>query len=126
MRISNPMGCCLRVLILVLTWTVSSRAQDFTGFLGRITDPSGAPIVSAQIKATEETSGLSNTAVSNELGDFELRGILPGTYTVEVELQGFKKDVNRGVVFYARQPRRLDVQLEIGEVTQSLSVDEQG
>jgi hypothetical protein len=94
----------------MLTWTVSSRAQDFTGFLGRIIDPSGAPIVGAQIKATEETSGLSNTAVSNELGDFELRGILPGTYTVEVELQGFKKYVNRGVVVNARQPRRLDVQ----------------
>ena len=115
-------------------------AQDFTGFRGRVTDPSGAAVVGATIKvqdftsfgvgsgltAVEEKSGMTQSTVSNEVGEYELRGILPGTYTMEVELQGFKKYVNSGVIVYARQPRRVDVQLQLGEVAESITVDEQG
>ena len=60
------------------------------------------------------------------MGDFELRGLLPGSYTLEVELSGFKKFVNSGLVVYAGQARRINVTLEVGEVADTITVEEEG
>jgi len=111
--------CCLLIPPL-------ADAQDFTGLRGAVTDPSGLPVPAASIKVTQEGSGFTKSTASNELGEYELRGILPGTYTMEVEVRGFKKYINQGVIVYSREVRRVDVQLTIGEFTDSISVKEQG
>jgi hypothetical protein len=118
--------CMLTCLFSSLLAPSSTQAQDFSGFRGRITDPSGGAVVGAEIKATEEKSGLTQSTVSNEVGDYELRGILPGTYTIEVVLPGFKKYQNTGVIVYGRDVRRVDIQLELGEVSSTVTVQEQG
>ncbi|MSO21701.1 MAG: hypothetical protein EXQ58_00295 [Acidobacteria bacterium] len=51
---------------------------------------------------------------------------MPGTYTMEVEVRGFKKYINQGVIVYTRKVRRVDIQLTIGEFTDSVSVKEEG
>lgn len=101
-------------------------AQDFTGFHGRVTDPSGAAVPGATLRVTEEKRGLAHSAVSNDVGDYVLNGVLPGTYTLEVEMPQFKKYRNTGVIVYARQTRRVDISLEIGDVAQTVSVKEEG
>lgn len=110
----------------VLMFSTQLAAQDFAGFRGRITDPSNAVVVAAEVKATEEKSGSARTTASNQDGEYELRGILPGTYTIEVSLTGFKKYENKGVIVYARDVRRVDVQLALGEVSSTVEVTEQG
>src|SRR5438552_3830696 len=95
-------------------------AQDYTGFRGKVTDPSGAAVVGATIKATESQYGRTFSTVSNDVGDYELRGVLPGTYTLEVTAASFEKYVNTGVIVYARDVRRVDVKLNVGEVTSTI------
>ena len=101
-------------------------AQDFTGFHGRVTDPSGAAAPAIIVKVTEETRGFVNTAKANEVGDYTLQGILPGSYTIEVEMPQFKKYRNMGVIVYARQSRRVDIKLDLGDVVQTVTVKEEG
>lgn len=113
-------------LVVLLLLTTQLEAQDFAGFRGRVTDPSGAVIVGAEIKATDEKTGRVFTATSNQKGEFELRGIMRGTYTIEATQTGFKKFENKGVIVYARDIRRVDVQLELGEVSSTVEVSEQG
>src|SRR5438094_6187427 len=122
-------GAQRKLMVLVLACILPTvmipalhEAQDFSGFRGRITDPSGAVVSGATIKVTEEKSGLTKSTVSNELGEYELRGIFPGTYTMEVELTGFKKYQNKGVIVYGRDVRRVDVKLELGEVATTVTV----
>ena len=99
---------------------------QLSGFRGTVTDPSGAAIVNAEVTATNEGSGISRTTVTTEVGDYELRGLDNGTYTIAVTLPGFKRYVNTGVVVYAGDVRRVDVELEIGEQATEITVSEEG
>ncbi len=99
---------------------------QLSGFRGTVTDPSGAAIVNAEVTATNEASGISRTTVTTEVGDYELRGLDNGTYTIAVTLPGFKRYVNTGVVVYAGDVRRVDVELEIGEQATEITVSEEG
>ena len=74
----------------------SALSQDFTGIRGTVRDPSNAAVVGVTIVAKEEAKGFTHQTLSNDVGEYELRGILPGTYTVTAELSGFKKFENRG------------------------------
>src|SRR5882724_13272691 len=113
-------------LVLLATIGYPLCAQDFTGFHGRVTDPSGAAAPAVIVKVTEETRGFVNTAKANEVGDYTLQGILPGSYTIEVEMPQFKKYRNMGVIVYARQSRRVDIKLDLGDVVQTVTVKEEG
>ncbi len=58
----------------------------------------------------------------NEQGLFQINYLLPGTYKVEVELQGFKKYVQENVIVQIGETRKLAVVLEVGGVQESVSV----
>ena len=125
---STPIGlsALLTGLIAFILAAPLATAQEYGGFRGKVTDPTGAIVVSADVTATSESTGLGNSTVTNEVGDFELRGLAPGSYTLEVELSGFKKFINSGLVVYAGQARRINVTLEVGEVADTITVEEEG
>ena len=127
-RHSTPttVSAMLAGLIAFILAAPLATAQEYGGFRGRVTDPTGAIVVSADVTATSESTGLGNSTVTNEVGNFELRGLSPGSYTLEVELSGFKKFVNSGLVVYAGQARRIDITLEVGEVADTITVEEEG
>jgi protocatechuate 3,4-dioxygenase beta subunit len=102
-----------RSLILgVLLTSIALRAQDFASIRGLVTDSAGAAVTGAKVQVTEEKRGLSYSTATNETGEYELRGLLPGTYRLIVEgPSGFKKFESAGVVVYARELRRVDVPL---------------
>ncbi|MFN0165369.1 MAG: carboxypeptidase regulatory-like domain-containing protein [Bryobacteraceae bacterium] len=116
----------LAMLALLALTTPYANAQDYAGFRGTVTDPSGAAVTGATITATDEKSGRAQKTTSNDAGEYELRGILPGTYTIEATLPSFRKYQNTGVLVYARYVRRVDIKLEVGELTSTVTVREEG
>ena len=62
------------------------------------------------------------SVVTGEGGDFIRPALKPGTYTIEVEARGFRKAVQRNVVLTAGDRTGVNIQLTIGEVTQSVEV----
>jgi len=117
----------LLTLLVLLAWSQGIGVAQVTygTFRGLVTDPSGAGIPGASITATEKTRGFTKTVVSGPDGIYEIPSLLEGTYTLTAELQGFKKYVNDNLVLYARDLRRADIQLEVGEVTQEITVESQ-
>jgi hypothetical protein len=115
----------LFALILSLS-SLPLLAQEFTGLRGNVEDETGARVTQVEITATEEATGLKRTTISNELGIYELRGLPPGTYTVSAELAGFKTYANSGIIIYAGRPRRVDIVLEVGVITDTVTVEEMG
>ena len=105
---------------------VPGLAQDFAGMRGTVVDETGAVVIGVDVTAKEENSGLSYATVTNEVGEYELRGLTPGTYTLMAQLAGFKKYENTGVIVYAYQVRRVDIPLEVGQVEQTVTVVEVG
>jgi hypothetical protein len=89
---------------------------------GRITDPSGAVVPKAQIKATQVATGMTRTTVSNSDGTYILPGLPVGPYTLEVQAPGFSRYVQSGIVLQVGNNVALNVILKVGAVSQQVQV----
>ncbi len=100
-----------------------ATAQEYRGtILGRITDPSGAAVVGASVEVQNVATNAVVKAASNEAGNYQVPFLLPGNYTVRVELAGFKKIERPGVRVSTNEPVTLDFTLELGATTESVTV----
>jgi len=75
---------------LLLSFVASANAQTFRGAInGTVTDPSGAVVPGAQVKATEKSTGIDHSTLSTSDGQFAFQDIPVGTYTVVITAMGF-------------------------------------
>ena len=116
----------LRIAVLCLTllnFPSSLRGQADTGRLqGTVTDPSGAAVLGADVSITNTATSFTQKTSTNELGYYAVSALLPGHYRIEVAAQGFKKVV-RDLDLQVAQIGVADFKLDVGEVTQSITVD---
>src|SRR5579872_5183262 len=99
--------------------------RDVGSISGTVTDPSNAVFPNAKVQATGETTGYVYATVTDADGEYTLPGLNPGVYTVTITAtSGFKKFQTTGIIVYAEQIRRLDVKLEVGATTQTITVKE--
>jgi hypothetical protein len=112
---------CLTTICLLLPALLS--AQGASGrVLGRVADPSGAVLSAAKITLTNEATGISRDANTNESGDYSFVDVAPGTYTVQFELTGFKKNVQKSVIVDVNQVVTLNSTLQIGGSQETVEV----
>jgi hypothetical protein len=76
----------------------------------------------ALVKATNDQTGVSRSAFSAEDGYYRIPDLLAGTYQVRVELSGFKTAVKSDVALTAQSITNLNFTLEVGEVTQTVTI----
>src|SRR5512143_1655998 len=101
----------------------SLAAQEARGRLtGRVTDTTKAPIPAASVTVKDATRGTTVTSITNNEGLFQVPYLLPGTYQVTVEVSGFKKHVQDGVVVQMNETRDLPIVLEVGAQEEAVSV----
>ncbi len=112
---------CLTAICLLLPTLLP--AQGASGrILGRVADPSGAVLSAAKITLTNEATGISRDANTNESGDYSFVDVAPGTYTVQFGLTGFKKNVQKGVIVDVNQVVTLNSTLQIGGSQETVEV----
>jgi len=98
-------------------------AQEFRSTLtGRVTDPSGAVVAGAKIAAIEETTNTRYDTVSNADGLYTFPLLLPGTYRLNVEVKGFKKYSQTGIVIGTNTRVGQNILLTVGEMTDSVII----
>jgi len=111
---------------LVLTLTVSTLPllpQSFTGsILGTVTDPGGAVVPGASVTVTSLDTNRVFEGTTNEVGNYVIANLQRGQYQIEVTSPGFKKFVRRGIVLEMQQQAKVDVVLEVGDVSESIEV----
>jgi len=83
---------------------------------------SQAVIPGVTVTATNEGTNISTTSVSNEAGLYVFVNLVPGTYTLTCELQGFKRYINKGLVFQVGASVTINITLETGEVNTEVVV----
>ncbi len=115
-----------RVLAITLGLFLSASvapAQFDTGQIsGFVRDASGAVIPGATVVVTNEGNGEQRTTTTNESGFYVLPNLVVGTYSASAEAKGFKKFLQRGIQLSAAQKIALDIQLQVGSMTQSVEV----
>lgn len=97
--------------------------QEFRANIsGTITDPSGAPIAAARIEAISAERQVRYEAVSNDLGIYLIRFLPPGTYSLSVQKDGFKRAQRDGIAAQGADRLSVDIRMEVGGVTESVTV----
>lgn len=112
----------LAVFLLVFFSTLVF-GQEFRGSIsGRVTEASGAAVPNATVTITNVATNTPTTTSTSDAGDFTVLYLIPGRYMVTVEAQGFKKTVRQGIEVRVGDRLVLDLQLEVGGVTETVNI----
>jgi hypothetical protein len=113
---------CLPCLI-GLALVVGANGQTTNGNIrGTVVDPQGAFVAGAIVTGRNMDTGLSVPATTSSAGVFALSNLPPGRYTVTVEAAGMKKYTQEGITVATNSTVGLDIKLEVGSTTQSVTV----
>ena len=113
------------LVISALVNVAATQAQVLYGtMVGNIADPSGRAVAGATVIAVETQTGIERHEQSNSAGEYSMNNLLPGTYTLRAEANGFSKVESTGVIVAANRIVRLDEQLaSISSVAQRVEVN---
>jgi hypothetical protein len=111
------------VVALLLASAAAAFAQTSGGTItGTISDPAGAVIAAAQIQARNTETSAVYPVASSSTGNYTIVDLPAGTYELSVSVAGFKRYVRPGLIVQAAQTIRVDVALEVGGATESVTV----
>ena len=117
----------LVLLVAALGVATTATAQSVLGTIrGTVLDPQSAVVTKATVLITDESSGVPRTVETDAEGRFEAATMRPGTYRIEVITDRFKKYEQTGVVLRAAGSIRVDIKLELGPITESVTVSAEG
>ena len=89
---------------LIAAFASLTVAQSTGGrVLGRVSDPSGAVLSGVKVTIVNEATGVSRDTTTNESGDYVFPEVQVGTYRVEFDQKGFKKNIRRSVALDINQ-----------------------
>jgi hypothetical protein len=99
---------------------------QFGQITGLITDPSGAVVPAATVTVNSQQTGVKKSAETNANGEYTITPLIPGVYDVTVAKAGFKSATHSGIILDVAQTARVDVALEVGQVSQEVTVKSAG
>ena len=105
----------LAFLLALGVFTLPAFSQSTSGrIVGRVADPTGAVLANVKITLINEATGASRDTQTNASGDFNFVEVVPGSYRVDFELTGFKKNVQTSVLVNVNQVVTLNSVLQVG------------
>jgi len=119
MRVRNVLfGLFAQLLVVGSLWAQSDRGA----ITGTVTDPTGAVVPGVQVTATNADTKVQSSATTNDVGLYSILNLPIGRYTVAFSKQGFKTYDRAGITVAIGQVVRLDATLQVGAVTESVTV----
>jgi hypothetical protein len=107
--------------LLLAGWIAVGQAARGT-ITGTVADPAGAVIPGASIEAKNSETGALYHVASTSTGNYTLGDLVSGVYELSVSVPGFKKFVRSGITVLAAQILRVDIVLEVGDITETVTV----
>src|SRR5438309_8354595 len=121
--------CCRSISFAIVLAMAFCLAVPFAGaqstggrIRGTVVDPSGGAVPAANVTLRNEATGGERTAQSSATGEYVFLEVPVGTYTMELQLTGFKKYLRKGVTLELNQILTLDITLQIGGSTEVVEV----
>jgi len=114
---------CIWVVLCLLAFPLSSLSQAVNAtLLGTVADSTGASVANAKITATAEATSTVYTSVTNDAGNYTIPNLPPGTYSVTVAANGFKKETHQNVDVLINSSTRVDFNIAPGSVNEEIMV----
>ncbi len=112
----------IAVLAISLTPTLSFGQVTFGTIFGTVTDAQGAAVQKATVTITDVSKGTSDTATTNDSGNYTVTHLLPDAYTVKIEAPGFKTYQQTNISVTADASQKVDAQLQVGSASETMEV----
>ncbi len=118
------MGKKLVMLAAILVCAAQLDAQNISGIVsGTVKDPAGSVIPNAAIELTNQATGVAQKISTNEAGLFVFPSVLPGAYTLEITVSGFRPHQVRDLAVTANERRSVgEIVLQVGQLTEKIEV----
>ncbi|MBI3683228.1 MAG: TonB-dependent receptor [Acidobacteria bacterium] len=110
------------VLLLGAALVASGQTTGSATLLGTVMDSTGAVITGVKVTVVNTETSFTSSTVTNNEGYYFVPYLNPGTYQLTIESAGFKRYVRDGIVLRTNESPRIDVQLEVGSVSDSVQV----
>lgn len=98
--------------------------QTLSGITGTVTDASGGIVPNANVTVTNNATNVAKTATTSSAGTYIITDLIPGSYTVKVDLAGFQSSVHNGVGVEVGRTSTVDAALQPGSTEQTVTVAE--
>src|SRR6267154_58407 len=109
----------LALVLLMLGCLPSARAQVSASIKGTVTDPSGAPVPTAAVKAKNLETGAIRNSVTDEAGRYLVLSLPLGEYEIRVTKAGFQDAIRSGIHLVVGEEASVDLRLAVGvEISQ--------
>jgi outer membrane receptor protein involved in Fe transport len=112
-------------ILLIVLGAAAARAQATGGLTGQLTDASGSALPGVTVEVVSEATAQTRTATTGDDGFYTFPLVTPGRYAITATLSGFKTAKRDGVVVAVNDTSRVDLRLEVGQVTESVTVSVQ-
>jgi hypothetical protein len=109
--------------LVVFLFAASLHAQVSAVLSGTVTDQSGAAISGATVTAKDIDTGASRVTLADAEGRYQFASLPVGPYEVRAEKTGFRREVRTGIHLVVGQTAMVDMQLQIGESNQQVTVE---
>ena len=109
-------------LAVMLPFLGTAALAQTAAITGTVSDASGAVVARARIAARQGATGLTRATQTGQSGAYVLPLLPVGEWEITAEAQGFKRSTVTGIVLQVNQEARVDVNLELGAVTESVTV----
>ena len=110
------------ISIFVLLHSAARGQETRSTISGRVLDPQNAVVAGAKVVVTQLETNTSTHLTTNDTGYYEARLLMPGSYEVSAEMEGFKKTVRRGITLTVAAEAQIDIILELGGISEVVSV----
>ncbi len=108
---------------VLIAFHAGASAQTLYGSLtGNVTDSTGASVPNAKVEALNVATGIAKQAATDDRGAFSISDLQAGTYKVTVSAPSFGSRVQEGVVIDANTVFRLNVALQVSQISESVTV----
>ncbi|CAN5687717.1 hypothetical protein BH20ACI3_BH20ACI3_08380 [soil metagenome] len=115
----------LLVLIVQALFAADTNAQTTGSIHGSVTDPSGAALPGARVTVTSVQTNQTRTGTTDQDGVYTFALLPVGLYDISVEVAGFKPHQRKGLQLQVEDKLRVDFQLGLGQVSESVIVSTQ-
>lgn len=115
----------VRTLTLIVFFAIpvglSAQSTD-ASLTGVVDDPSRAVVPEVSITAINTQTGITSSTKTNGTGQYVLTGLIPGTYRIEVDKQGFRGIIEAGLVLHVQDVVQINFHMAIGSMSETVTV----
>ncbi len=122
-KLVTATSALLAVMIITAGVKIQAQSVSIASVTGRVTDPSGAVISSAQVKITALSTNTVYSAVTGSDGLYSFPSLSIGAYTLEVSAPGFQTYSQKGISLQVNEAAQVNVTLKVGAVSDKVEVE---